>query len=1002
MHRWIVFLALLFASPFATFGALPTLTVEADDGNVALELSAVSVRATVRGHLARTEYELTYRNSLDQDVGGRFNFPLPPDAEVSDLGLWFDGTLRHGVAVERVLARTAYEETIHARVDPALVEWSAGGGFKLDVYPIPAQGEKKVFLAYDQELTDAGYTLDLRFGRVMEKFELIVDADGRAVRVEGTVPMNGRRELVDGVVQIDREETETAFAAQSAEDKNWYASGAVDVDASVREAVPAPHTLILYDVSSSAVQQDAALLRRFLGEFLSRQQAWSTADVVPFHVDLDAPRRIVDAGTPGGARELERTLDSLQPLGATNLLAVVARLTKMANALPPLSRIVLVTDGLTSLGDSRDVAAAFAKLGSLGKPLLVVHAATAADNHLLGNAARATGGWAIDLKRVGTEEAVTSAMHVPDVVSFGAGVVPTRVLVTNRDRVAVASRATEPITRLGDRAVPVRELTGEREVSMVRRAYARAKLRQLLADGAGDGELIEHGRAFTQVTPRTSLLVLESWTDYERYGIPLPPDVCAAKARAEAEAATRARLMQEYQRRIRLPLPPATVVHDGWTLSGRVLDESAQPLPGVTVILLDGTAMVAVAITDAQGQYRLGVAAAPSTPVVVAQLEGFGETTHVLGGTAPGASLDVILEMTGVAESITVTASAPEIESTMAVSSTVMSSIRAPEAPTTDQLLARIAQEQTVVDSDDPEVLAAVAKQRRELTRSVVDRLRGIGSSSERLRYYLSARSLLGGDKSFHVFAAEVFRERSPELAVRVLTDLAEARTDDAPLLRILGRVLDGWGETELARLLLQRALEISPGEPQTWRELIVLDARRGSTASVASWAKRMKAVRTNDWMTDAVYEQTDEAMARWEKAGTAKQRGIDLRVDEGDDLTIELMFDTGWSWVDVHVMEPSGEDVSWDNTLSKAGATFTGGYTFGFGPEIYRIAKAPRGDYRLELHYFADDETDIGKETLAHIVVYARGRRGVERTEHFMVLKSQEERQVITTVRME
>jgi hypothetical protein len=997
MHRWIVLLALLFASPFATFGALPTLTVQTDDGNVALELSAVSVRATVRGHLARTEYDLTYRNALDQVVGGNFNFPLPPDAEVSDLGLWFDGTLRHGVAVERVLARTAYEETIHRRVDPALVEWSAGRGFKLDIYPIPAQGEKKVFLAYDQELTDAGYTLDLRFGRAMEKFELIVDADGRAVRVEGTVPMNGRRELVDSVVQIEREEAETAFAAQSPEDKNWYASGAVDVDASVKEAVPAPHTLILYDVSSSAVQQDAALLRRFLGEFLSRQQAWSTADVVPFHVDLDAPRRIVDAGTPGGARELERTLDSLQPLGATNLLAVVARLTKMANALPPLSRIVLVTDGLTSLGDSRDVAAAFAKLGSLGKPLLVVHAATAADDHLLGNAARATGGWAIDLKRVATEEAVTSAMRVPDVVSFGAGMVPSRVLVTNRGRVAVAARATEPITRLGDRAVPVRELTGEREVSMVRRAYARAKLRQLLADGAGDGELIAHGRAYTQVTPRTSLLVLEWWTDYERYGIPLPPDVCAAKARAEAEQAER-------ERRWQLALTPPTVVHDGWMLTGRVLDVSDQPLPGVTVLLMDGTAPAAVAITDVNGRYRLGALMQPANPMVVAVLQGFGQSTLPLGGgTASGTAVDMILEMTGVSESITVTAAAPVAE-TMAMSSAVASSIRAPAAPTTDQLLARIAQEQTSVDSDDPEVLAAVAKQRRELTRAVVDRLRGIGSTNERLRYYLSARSLLGGDKGFHLFAAEVFRERSPELAVRVLTDLAEARTDDAPLLRILGRVLDGWGETELARLLLQRALEISPGESQTWRELILLDARRGSTASVASWAKRMKAVRNNDWMTDGVYQQTDEAMARWEKAGAARQRGgIDLRVDEGDDLTIELMFDTGWSWVDVHVLEPSGEDVSWDNTASKAGATFTGGYTFGFGPEIYRIAKAPRGDYRLELHYFAEDETDVGKETLAHIVVYARGRRGgVERREHFMVLKSQEERQVITTVRME
>src|SRR6185503_14155918 len=101
--------------------------------------------------------------------------------------------------------------------------------------------------------------------------------------------------------------------------------------------------------------------------------------------------------------------------------------------------------------------------------------------------------------------------------------------------------------------------------------------------------------------------------------------------------------------------------------------------------------------------------------------------------------------------------------------------------------------------SDDPEVKAAVAKRRIELTRNVVDKLRSTGSTEERLRYYSSARTLLGGDKSFHVFAAEALRERSPDLAVRVLTDLAEVHDEDAALLRILARVLDGWGETTLA-----------------------------------------------------------------------------------------------------------------------------------------------------------------------------------------------------------
>ena len=105
--------------------------MSSDDGGDAVVLSAAAVRVTIRGHLARTEYELTFRNRLTRIVGGDFVFPLPPDAEVSDLGLYFGGKLRHAVAVERVQAKRGYEETVHRRVDPALAEWSDSRAFRM-------------------------------------------------------------------------------------------------------------------------------------------------------------------------------------------------------------------------------------------------------------------------------------------------------------------------------------------------------------------------------------------------------------------------------------------------------------------------------------------------------------------------------------------------------------------------------------------------------------------------------------------------------------------------------------------------------------------------------------------------------------------------------------------------------------------------------------------------------------------------------------------------------
>jgi len=47
MLRWIACLSLTLLTSTA-FAAVPTLTVDGDDGNVALALSAVSIRVTVR------------------------------------------------------------------------------------------------------------------------------------------------------------------------------------------------------------------------------------------------------------------------------------------------------------------------------------------------------------------------------------------------------------------------------------------------------------------------------------------------------------------------------------------------------------------------------------------------------------------------------------------------------------------------------------------------------------------------------------------------------------------------------------------------------------------------------------------------------------------------------------------------------------------------------------------------------------------------------------------
>src|SRR5207244_11191252 len=86
-------------------------------------------------------------------------------------------------------------------------------------------------------------------------------------------------------------------------------------------------------------------------------------------------------------------------------------------------------------------------------------------------------------------------------------------------------------------------------------------------------ESTDLGKRHTMLTPRTSLLVLESWWDYEMYGIDMPEDVAAEKARQLAQRPAPQRAMQ----------PPENHGPAAWFVKGSTTDASGTVLPGVTV-----------------------------------------------------------------------------------------------------------------------------------------------------------------------------------------------------------------------------------------------------------------------------------------------------------------------------------------------------------------------------------------------------------------------------------
>lgn len=70
-------------------------------------------------------------------------------------------------------------------------------------------------------------------------------------------------------------------------------------------------------------------------------------------------------------------------------------------------------------------------------------------------------------------------------------------------------------------------------------------------------------------------------------------------------------------------------------------------------------------------------------------------------------------------------------------------------------------------------------------------------------------------------------------------------------------------------------------------------------------------------------------------------------------DLRVVLAWDADNTDVDLHVIDPNGEEVFYGHALSYQGGAITHDATGGYGPEEFALRVARPGKYRVEANFF-------------------------------------------------
>ncbi len=158
------------------------ISLTASDGT-GLKMVSLGVKAAVQEPLAFTELHMVFENPEDRQREGRFEITLPPGAAISRFAMKIGDSWQEAEVVERQAARRAYEDFLHRKQDPALLEKKAGNQFRARVFPIPARAKKELILSYSQELKGEPFTVPLQGLPKLDTLEVeVLEVSGGGAR----------------------------------------------------------------------------------------------------------------------------------------------------------------------------------------------------------------------------------------------------------------------------------------------------------------------------------------------------------------------------------------------------------------------------------------------------------------------------------------------------------------------------------------------------------------------------------------------------------------------------------------------------------------------------------------------------------------------------------------------------------------------------------------------------------------------------------------------------
>ena len=936
---------------------------------VPLRMDELTIDVKVVANLAVTTMTMNFHNDLDRVLEGRLNFPLGEGQTVSRFAMTVNGKLREGVVVEKAKGRQVFESIVRQGIDPGLLEWTKGNVFKARVYPIPAKGDKKIVIAYEQELKDAGkgflYSLPLHFKAKVDRFHLRAEVFKQEV-----VPDLGYNELAN--LQFEKwnesflaetkkenylpnqslafllpkqDDRQRIFVEEKDGETYFYLSMNPKV---IRKPKTLPKKIgLIWDASASARNRNLDKELTVLEKYFSKIGDLKVTLVV-FRNELEKPREF--SIKKGNCKKLVEVLRELPNDGATQL--GVLDLTKYA-----CDEFLFSTDGVSNFGQSELVH---------GKsPIYTLNSSPVAEHAYLRYLSQATAGSYLNLTKLTEAESLAHLISVPysflGIKQKGASVTETypRTAVPVEDSFSLAGMLKGKSASItlefgsGGKVLHTEKISLERKAhasdsGLARRIWAQKKIAELeLRPNKHEDEITELGKEHSIVTRNTSLIVLDRLEDYVTHRI-IPPEAdlrqkYLAKLEQQQKEKDKSRekrlagVIKKFEQRVAW-----------WNKTFKF--GSGQPKPGKHKFL-----------QNSRDNLFIEHSLAPQENNELEETRMLNRSRSIVDA----ANLDANVPIADIASA--------RIESSLSR-----------EASFAAERLEGLASDSLNQSGTLASGTANTLNGRRQAGSAGAIKLNKWNpktpyltklkkaKEAEWYSVYLTERNENEGSSAFFLDVSDFFLEKKqPALALRILSNVAEMQLENPQLLRILGYRLMQIGRPKLAVAVFQEVLKMREEEPQSYRDLAL---------ALAADNQHQQAV---DLLSQVVDGQWDNRFPEIELTALNEMNAIiatcgkKLRADNLDkrllknlpvDVRVILTWDADNTDMDLWVTDPNGEKCFYSHRNTQIGGYMSPDYTGGYGPEEFLLKRAQPGKYLVHVNYYGNRQQIISGATTVQL----------------------------------